>query len=147
PNRDWGSDVCSSDLGDWTAFTAPACNAGRQISLRAPFVNNQINPVQYSKVATYITSKVLESIPVQPDACGLITYGGAISKQDNWQMVSKVDYQKSAQHSIFGRFLATSQYFPNGLSLTKNLLRSGAIGTDALSTSYALGDTYLIGAH
>jgi len=133
--------------GDWTAFASPACNAGRQIALRAPFVNNQINPAQYSKVAMYITNKVLASIPVQPDACGLITYGGAIMKQDNWQLVSKVDYQKSAQHSIFGRFLATSQYFPNGLSLTKNLLRSGAIGTDALSTSYALGDTYLIGAH
>src|SRR5438132_557442 len=133
--------------GDWTAFTSPACNATRQISLRPPFVNNQINPAQYSKVAMYITNKVLASIPVQPDACGLITYAGAINKQDNWQLVGKVDYQKSAQHSIFGRFLATSQYFPNGLALTKNLLRSGAIGTDALSTSYALGDTYLIGSH
>ena len=26
--------------GDWTAFTSPACNAGRQLTLRAPFVNN-----------------------------------------------------------------------------------------------------------
>src|SRR5439155_25352811 len=124
----------------------PAMRAS-QVVLKTPFVNNQITPAQYSKVAMYITTRVLASIPEQPDACGLITYGGAITKQDNGQLVSKVDYQKSSQHSIFGRFLATSQYFPNGLSLTKNLLRSGAIGTDALSTSYALGDTYLIGAH
>jgi hypothetical protein len=131
--------------GDWTAFTSPACNAGRQIALRAPFVNNQISPAQYSRVALYITNKVLASMPEQPNQCGLVTYGGAITKQDNWQAVGKVDWQKSDKHSMFGRILETSQYFPNGLSLTKNLLRSGAIGTDALSTSITVGDTYLIG--
>src|SRR5947199_2158337 len=30
--------------GDFTAITSPACNAGRQITLRAPFVNNRIDP-------------------------------------------------------------------------------------------------------
>jgi len=142
--------------GDWTAFASPSCNAGVQRPLRAPFVqgaatpggvNYTINPALYSKVALYITDKVLASMPEQPDRCGLVTYGGAISKQDNWQFVSKVDFQKSDKHAIFGRSLLTSQYFPNGLSLTKNLLRSGAIGTDALSQSYTIGDTYLIGAN
>src|SRR5438093_445395 len=33
--------------GDWTAFTSPACNAGRQVTLRAPFVNNRIDPSLY----------------------------------------------------------------------------------------------------
>src|SRR6185295_17024847 len=28
--------------GDFTAYAAPACNAGRQIALRPPFVNNRI---------------------------------------------------------------------------------------------------------
>jgi carboxypeptidase family protein len=132
--------------GDWTAFASPACNAGRQIALRAPFVNNRIDPAQYSKVARYITDKVLASVVEKPNECGQITYAGAITKTDNWQLVSKLDYQKSDKHSIFGRFLATRQFFPNGLALTKNLLRSGASGTDAMSTSYAIGDTYLIGA-
>src|SRR2546422_537445 len=133
--------------GDWTTFTSRACNPGGQITLRGPFVGNQINPALYSRVASYITNKILASLPVQPNACGLITYPGAITKEDRWQFVSKVDYQRSDRHSIFGRFLATSVYFPNGLALTKNLLRSSFAGTDALSTSYALGDTYLIGAH
>src|SRR5213079_1222854 len=31
--------------GDFTAFASPACNAGRQITLRAPFVGNRIDPV------------------------------------------------------------------------------------------------------
>jgi hypothetical protein len=132
--------------GDWTAFTSPACNTGRQITLRAPFVNNRIDPAQYSKVARYITDKVLASLPVQPNQCGLVVYPGAFAKQDNWQLVGKIDWQKSDKHSVFGRVLATRQLTPNGLALSQNLLRSGATGTDALSTSYAFGDTYLIGS-
>jgi hypothetical protein len=132
--------------GDWTAFTSPACNAGRQIALRAPFINNQISPAQYSRVALFITNKVLASLPVQPNQCGLVTYAGNITKQDQNQYVGKVDYQKSDKHSMFGRALLSTIYFPNGLALTSNLLRSGAIGTDALSQSYAFGDTYLIGS-
>jgi len=142
--------------GDWTAFASPACNAGVQRTLRAPFVAGAttpsgvgytISPALYSKVALYITNKVLASMPEQPDRCGLVTYGGAITKQDNWQYVNKIDWQKSDKHAIFGRALLTAQYFPNGLALTNNLLRSGAIGTDALSQSYTIGDTYLIGAN
>jgi hypothetical protein len=30
--------------GDFTAIASPACNSGRQITLRAPFVDNRINP-------------------------------------------------------------------------------------------------------
>ena len=37
--------------GDFTAFASPACNAGRQITLRAPFVNNRIDPALFSKAA------------------------------------------------------------------------------------------------
>ena len=47
--------------GDWTTIASPACNAGRQIALRAPFVNNRIDPALYSKPAVYITNKVLAS--------------------------------------------------------------------------------------
>jgi hypothetical protein len=34
--------------GDWTAYTSPACNGGKQLNLPAPFVNNQISPVLFS---------------------------------------------------------------------------------------------------
>src|SRR5579872_885186 len=33
--------------GDFSAFTSPACQ-GKQITLAAPFVNNQISPTQFS---------------------------------------------------------------------------------------------------
>src|SRR5262249_50874615 len=32
--------------GDFTAFASPLCNGGRQIALRAPFVNNRVDPSQ-----------------------------------------------------------------------------------------------------
>ena len=38
--------------GDFTAFTSPACNGGRQVTLRAPYVNNQINPALFSPAAS-----------------------------------------------------------------------------------------------
>src|SRR5262245_10481140 len=34
--------------GDFTTFTSPACNNGRQITLGAPFVNNRIDPSRFS---------------------------------------------------------------------------------------------------
>jgi hypothetical protein len=37
--------------GDFTTVASPACNAGRQVTLRAPFVNNRINPAQFSPAA------------------------------------------------------------------------------------------------
>ena len=52
--------------GDFTAVTLPACNAGRQISLRSPFANNRIDPAQFSKVAL-AAAKLL---PSSSDPCG-----------------------------------------------------------------------------
>src|SRR5205809_4768483 len=37
--------------GDFTSIASAACNGGRQITLRAPFVNNRIDPAQFSTVA------------------------------------------------------------------------------------------------
>src|SRR5712691_9502580 len=36
--------------GDFRTFASPACNAGRQVNLGAPFVGNQINPALYSTI-------------------------------------------------------------------------------------------------
>src|SRR5438093_968705 len=44
--------------GDFTAFASPACNSGRQINLQRPFVNNQINPSQFSRPAVAMASRL-----------------------------------------------------------------------------------------
>src|SRR6266850_3825086 len=37
--------------GDFSAFTSPQCNGGRQVALRAPYTNNQIDPALFSRAA------------------------------------------------------------------------------------------------
>src|SRR5205823_14625682 len=37
--------------GDFTTFASPGCNGGRQINLRAPFVNNRIDPALFNKAS------------------------------------------------------------------------------------------------
>ena len=52
--------------GDWTAITSPACNGGRQINLRAPFVNNRIDPSLLALPSVNLT----KMLPVTTDPCG-----------------------------------------------------------------------------
>ena len=70
--------------GDFTAFASPACNGGRQIALRAPFVNNRLSPALFSPAAL----NVAEKLPVSTDPCGAITYG-APADDDEWQAVGQ----------------------------------------------------------
>src|SRR5213593_2722406 len=53
--------------GDWTGLASPACNGGRQINLRAPFINNRIDPAMFSKAAVTLATKYL---PKPIDDCG-----------------------------------------------------------------------------
>src|SRR5262245_50260366 len=84
--------------GDFTALASPACNAGRQLTLRAPFVNNRIDPSLLDKSAVLIASK----LPKSSDPCGTFTFGQPV-QENLGQYVSKVDYQRNDKDSMFGR--------------------------------------------
>src|SRR5437773_2314212 len=86
--------------GDFTAFASPACNGGRQIALKAPFVNNRVDPGLYSKPALALSSK----LPKTSDPCGRVIYGNQIRSKLN-MAVGRIDYQRSEKNSIFGRYL------------------------------------------
>jgi hypothetical protein len=73
--------------GDFTAIASPACNGGRQITLKAPFVNNQISPALFSTPALNITKQ----LPAATNACGVSTYGNVNDANDR-QAAGKVDY-------------------------------------------------------
>ena len=88
--------------GDFTAFTSPACNRGQQITLRGPFVNNQIDPRMFSPAAMAIARQ----LPITADPCGDVRFSAPLS-YDQSQIVTKVDYQGSGGHSIFGRYMLT----------------------------------------
>lgn len=127
--------------GDFTAVTSPACNVGRQITLRAPFVNNRLDPALLSRAALNVAAK----LPKTQDPCGRVLWGGR-SIQDGHQMVGRIDYQRSSNHSLFGRYMATVLDAPPPYSLSQNLLTAPTIGTDSLAQAFTFGDTYLFGS-
>ncbi len=132
--------------GDWTTFTSPTCNAGRQISLRAPFVNNRIDPALYNKQALFIVNyKGAKPFPTTSNPCGEITYG-SMSGENDGSYVGKMDYQKSDKHSLFGRVLFTSVDIPSPWDFNSNLLQNTGY-RKALASSYTAGSTYLISAN
>jgi hypothetical protein len=128
--------------GDFTAFASPACNGGRQIALGTPFVGNKVSPVLFSKAALNITAKLPQAI----DACGTAQFGQP-SSTDEWQQVSKVDYQVNQKHRVFGRYIGTRQFTtpPFGLpDAQQNLLVTRTGGRDNLATAVTGGDDFVI---
>jgi hypothetical protein len=126
--------------GDFTAFASPACNVGRQITLRAPFVNNRVDPALFSKPAVAFA----KLLPGTPDPCGKIIYSNP-TRTDERQAVGRFDYQKSDDHLVFARYLIDSIFTPPAYDLNKNLLSVGN-GADGLAQAFTVGDTYLLGA-
>src|SRR5579863_1466729 len=139
--------------GNWTAVTAPACNGGRQLTLKAPFNNNQISPSLFSPVSVAIMNSGLLPIPTNP--CGQEEFGIKPTTNEDLGIV-KVDYQISDKHSLFGRYEIAHLVDPPGFS-SSNLLTTGSASDGPYTTypvvnawqtqSWAIGDTYLISAN
>jgi len=123
--------------GDFTAFASAACNARGAITLKSPFVNNRIDPALFSPVAKNISARM----PKTDNPCGEVTYGQR-TIDDEKQIVGKVDYQKSAQHSLFGR--AMLQYIDLTSPLDPNNVLSGAPTELDKAYAYTVGSTYLL---
>ena len=131
--------------GDFTAYAAPACNAGRQIALRAPFVNNRIDPSAFSRPAVLVA----QHLPTATDPCGQINYSVPLDNNDK-QYVTRVDYQVSANHTVFGRYIDTFERRLPTLSRTGNVLtvrREFGANKRARAQSSAFGDTLVLGAN
>jgi hypothetical protein len=136
--------------GDWSAIASPACNGGRQLTLKAPFANNQIAPGLFSPVAVAImrTGK----LPIAADPCGKVQFGiKPVTNED--LTIEKVDYQISPKHSFFGRYELAHLIDPSGFD-PNNLLSTGSANNGPYTTypvvnlwqtqSLTLGDTYLL---
>ena len=52
--------------GDFTAIASPACNNGKQITLKAPFVGNKVDP----SLLAPVSQNLLKLIPTSTDPCG-----------------------------------------------------------------------------
>jgi hypothetical protein len=129
--------------GDFTTYASPACNNGRQITLRAPFVNNRVDPALFSPAALNVTGR----LPKSNDPCGRLVFG-PIQKPNEWQGVGRVDYQLNGKQSIFGRYIGTGYARLGGLHYNpENVLTATTAGFNSLVQSVVLGHTYLINSN
>lgn len=86
--------------GDFTQFASAACNSRGQVNLRAPFVNNQVNPALFNQSALAI----LQHVPLATDPCGKIQFGVPNDSTDN-QILSKIDYTLNQNQTLTGRYV------------------------------------------
>jgi hypothetical protein len=127
--------------GDFTAFTSPACNSGRQLRLGAPFVNNRVNPASFSPAALNLARR----LPTTDNPCGELRFSQG-QDRDEYQAIGRVDFNWSANHTVFGRYMVTSDKQPAPYGQSGNLLTTTLPGIDNLAQSLTLGDTVVVGA-
>ena len=127
--------------GDFTAITSPAC-AGRQITLRAPFVNNRIDPAQFSPAALNIARR----LPQSTHPCGEVQW--EISADENQHIpVARIDYQMTNNQLIFGRYMGTKQTVPAPWTgPDDNILKTTEAGTTDQLHAMVLGHTQVVSA-
>ena len=135
--------------GDFTAFASPQCNGGRQFDLTAGFVNNRIDPALLSPAAVKMTSY----FPTPLDDCGAVHYS-LLSDSDEKQFVGKLDFQRTPNDTIFGRYMATKYTKVNPIGEGDTVLnlydfsaKRGETGLDNLAHSLVVGNTRVIGSN
>ena len=135
--------------GDFTNFASPACNGGRQVNLGGGFVNNRIDPAQFSRAAV----NMIKYLPSTTDPCGQVTYS-LLDDSTEHQYLGRIDYQRTSDDSIFGRYMATKFDKPipmreddSALSLYDAASNRNLLGMDALTHSLVIGDTRVFGSN
>jgi hypothetical protein len=126
--------------GDFTAFASAACNSGRQIALRAPFVGNRVDPSQFSPAAMNLARR----LPQTTDPCGETRFS-LPSDRDEGQAIGRVDYQRTTNDSFFGRYMYTLDKRPAPFAQSDNILTTTTSAVDNWAQSLTLGNTRVFG--
>ena len=126
--------------GDFTTFASSACQNGRPVTLRGPFVNNKVDPKLFSAAAL----KIAAQLPQALDECGRALTGNILHENDH-QIPLRVDDQISNKQTLFGRYMLTKIQVAVPYSLSSaDVLTAGGYGSDDQSHSLTIGDTYII---
>ncbi len=128
--------------GDFTDFASAACQGGTARNLRAPFVNNRVDPSRFSPQALKLISD--PRFPKSDDLCGRTRFGG-VSDPSEYLTVAKVDYQLSDKQSMFIRYMGARKDQPADYD-GKNILTSSTGQINQRVHTLAYGNTYLVGA-
>ena len=123
--------------GDFTAFNQCYRPAWRD----ADFADGAIDPSRISPAARRLSAR----LPVASNPCGEVRWGDAIERHDK-QYVVRGDFQHTANHQIFARYMGTShdQLVPYGQD-PSNLLSTTSSGFNDRHDSIVAGNTWVIG--
>ncbi len=105
----------------------------------AAFSNNLIPTNLFNQQSLAIVKK----LPAAVGPCGQVPFG-PVTKENQYQMLGRVDYQISSRQMLFGRYLVTAYNLPTAYAFSKNILDTVQGGLDDLSQSAAIGYTFLI---
>jgi hypothetical protein len=125
--------------GDWTTYASSACQSGGAVTLKAPFLNNRIDPSLFSKPAVALIQR-LNTTPIDP--CGRVLFGRK-SNAEEWLPVAKMDYQASSKQSLFGRYELARLDTPSDYD-GQTVVSIANPNFYRRMKSFALGDTYSI---
>jgi hypothetical protein len=125
--------------GDFSTLASPTCNNNRQLTLGAPFVDNQIDPARFSLVAKNLVTH--ELFPRTSDPCGEFRFGST-PRMDEWITTGRMDYRWTDKHSIFGRYLDARRDTPSDFD-GENILTLTNGNQEQRAYSFALGSMYL----
>jgi hypothetical protein len=133
--------------GDFTDLASPACQSGRNVTLRAPFGTsgygrNTVDPRLFSPQALALVMD--PRFPKSSDPCGLTTFGG-VSNPSEYLTVARVDIQKSEKHSMLVRYMGARKDQPWDFD-GKTILTSTQGQINQRAHTLVFGDTYLIGS-
>ncbi|MBV9294266.1 MAG: TonB-dependent receptor, partial [Acidobacteriaceae bacterium] len=130
--------------GDFRTFLSSACEASPvNLSPSSGVVGSTANVLNPSKLNP-VALKLLSLLPVSTDPCGRILYGTP-TDDNEYQGVSRVDWQASQNNSLFFRYFITD-YALNAFYDKTNLLTAANPGLADRVQSADVGDTYLINA-
>ncbi|MBM3819452.1 MAG: hypothetical protein FJW14_10635 [Acidimicrobiia bacterium] len=130
--------------GDFTTRASPACNSGRQLTLRAPFVNNRVDPSLVSPVARAIS----RYLPASDNPCGEVRFTAPIDT-NNPQGVGRIDFQLNPGQTIFGRYLVSAENIPSAYEATGNVLTVRGINNERRYREHStvVGHTAVLGSN
>jgi hypothetical protein len=125
--------------GDWTGFNQCYRPAWRDTD----FVDGVVSPARFSPAAVRLASR----LPQTQNPCGEVRWGDAIERHDK-QIVTRLDFQHTMNHSIFGRYMGTlhDQEVPFAKD-PSNLLSSTSSGFKDRHHSMVLGNTWVLSSN
>ncbi len=126
--------------GDFTAMMSTPC-VSSNVTLKAPFVNNKIDPALFNKVAL----AYLKYVPVSTDPCGKVYFSIPTKSNEN-QGVTRIDWTVNDKHTLFVRYFVTDYERPSSFSPTNLLLMStdNSVGLSNRVQTGVIGHTFII---